>query len=51
MERQRRYRVTGIDEDGDVQAFETDDRERADDVHEQMLEDLNAVALEDRGEA
>lgn len=48
MERQRRYRVSGVDEDGDVQAFETDDRDRADDVHKQMIEDLDAVTLEDR---
>jgi hypothetical protein len=39
---QKRFRVSGIDEDG-IQAFETDSEERARDVYEQMLEDLEDV--------
>ena len=49
MTTHKRYRVSGIDEDGDVQAFESDSVERARDVEEQMREDLNGVAFEDRG--
>jgi hypothetical protein len=48
LSRERRYRVAGIDEDGDVQAFESDSLERSRDVEEQMREDLNDVAFEDR---
>ena len=46
---QKRYRVAGLDEDGDIQAFETDSGERARDVYEQMLEDLTDVAFSERG--
>ena len=49
MAEARRYRVSGIDEDGDAQAFESDSVERARDVEEQMREDLNGVTFEDRG--
>ena len=49
MAERKRYRVAGIDEDGDVQAFESDSLERARDVEEQMREDLNGVTFEDRG--
>ena len=48
LSRERRYRVAGIDEDGDVQAFESDSLERARDVEEQMREDLNEVTFDKR---
>jgi hypothetical protein len=46
---QRKYRVMGIDEDGDIQAFETDSEERARDVFEQMQEDLEDVQFMEAG--
>jgi hypothetical protein len=46
---QRRYRVSGTDDLGDVHAFETDDRERAEEMRAIMGEDLEGVGLEDRG--
>jgi hypothetical protein len=46
---QRKYRVMGIDEDGDIQAFETDSEERARDVYEQMQEDLDDVQFMEAG--
>jgi hypothetical protein len=44
---QRRYTVRGIDEDGDVQAFHTDDLGAAESVLEQMQEDLRDVEMID----
>lgn len=38
----RRYMVSGIDEDGDVQAFATDDRQSAE-VRDHMERDLTDV--------
>jgi hypothetical protein len=44
---QKRYRVSATDEDGDVHAFETDDRDRAE--QQKLLgEDLQDVEMEDR---
>jgi hypothetical protein len=43
----RRYIVAGIDSDGDVQAFASDDRTAADEVREQMEDDLTDVQLID----
>jgi hypothetical protein len=47
----RRYIVSGIDVDGDVQAFATDDRKAATDVCEQMEQDLSDVRFHDAGAA
>jgi len=44
----RRYRVSGIDERGDVQALETDDRERAGEMKRNMADRLSDVRIEDR---
>lgn len=44
----RRYRVSGVDEDGDVHAFETDERARAEEMRAIMAEDLNGVTLVDQ---
>jgi hypothetical protein len=46
---QKRFRVTGHDDFGDVHAFETDDQERAEDMRDLMREDLENVTTEDRG--
>lgn len=43
----RRYIVSGVDEDGDVQAFASDDRTAADQVREQMEDDLTDVQMID----
>lgn len=51
MDRQRRYRVSGVDEYGDVYALETDDAEHAEQTRKQFGEDLTAVGIEDRGGA
>jgi hypothetical protein len=42
---QRRYRVSGLDEDGDVHAFETNDLDRAEKMQKLMAEDLHHVEL------
>ena len=42
---QRRYRVSGTDDLDDVHAFETDDRERAEEMRAIMAEDLEDVEL------
>jgi hypothetical protein len=47
---QKRFRVAGYDEDGDIQAFESDSEERARDVFEQMQEELTEVSWFERGE-
>jgi 6-phosphogluconolactonase (cycloisomerase 2 family) len=47
----RLYTVSGIDDDGDVQAFATDDRKAAADVCEQMEQDLSDVRFYDAGAA
>lgn len=49
--RVRRYNVSGIDGFGDVQVFGSDDRDRADAMYRQMLEDLEHVQYHDRGTA
>ena len=41
----RRYRVSGTDDLGDVHAFETEDRERAEEMRAIMGEDLEDVEL------
>jgi hypothetical protein len=46
---QKRFRVAGYDEDGDIQAFESDSEERARDVFEQMQDDLTDVTWFERG--
>jgi hypothetical protein len=46
----KRFRVAGYDEDGDIQAFESDSEESARDVFEQMQEELTAVTRFERGE-
>jgi hypothetical protein len=48
--KQKRFRVAGYDEDGDIQAFESDSEERARDVFEQMQGDLVDVTWYERGE-
>jgi len=48
-DKQRRYRVSGTDDYGDVHAFETDDADRAADMRQIMGEDLENVELVDRG--
>jgi hypothetical protein len=45
---QRRYRVSGTDEHGDVHAFETDNLESAEEMKAIMGEDLEEVHLEER---
>ena len=42
---QRRYKVVGEDEEGDIHVFHTDDHERAEGVLELMREDLESVEL------
>jgi hypothetical protein len=44
-ETQRRYRVSGIDEHGDIHAFETDVLESAEEMQKIMGEDLQDVEL------
>jgi len=44
-----KYRVQGKTEDGDVWAFETDDKARADETLEDMSEDLDDARLIERG--
>jgi hypothetical protein len=46
----RRYRVSGIDDLGDVHTFSTDDLTRAEEIVAIMREDLEDVELEDRPE-
>ena len=46
---QRKYRVEGVTEDGDVWAFETDDKGRADEVLSDMIEDLDDARLSEPG--
>jgi hypothetical protein len=45
MDEQRRYCVSGLDEDGDVHAFETNDLDRAEKMQKLMAEDLHHVEL------
>ena len=45
-QRKKRFRVSGVDENGDIHAFETDDRERAKAYQEGMMEDLSDVEWE-----
>lgn len=42
---QRRYRVSGTDEHGDIHAFETDNLESAEEMKAIMGEDLQDVEL------
>jgi hypothetical protein len=42
---ERKYHVSGRNEDGDVWTFSTDDLERAEDMLSQMREDLDGVKL------
>lgn len=43
--RKRKYQVSGINEEGDVRAFSTNDKGRADVIKEEMDEDLEDVQL------
>lgn len=43
----RRFSVLGIDEDGDVQAFRTDDLQAAESMRKEMEEDPTHVELID----
>jgi hypothetical protein len=43
--RDKRFRVTGEDEQGDIHAFETDSRTRAKAMEAQMREEFKHVAL------
>jgi hypothetical protein len=45
MAEQRRYRVSGIDEHGDIHAFETDNLGSAEEMRAIMGEDLQDVEL------
>lgn len=44
--RDKRFRVTGEDAEGDVHAFETDSRERAEAMKAVYQEDLQNVTLD-----
>ena len=44
----KRFRVTGYDENDDLNAFETDSRERAKAMEQQMAEDLREVVCDMR---
>ncbi|MFN3943876.1 MAG: hypothetical protein ACK4K7_02955 [Allosphingosinicella sp.] len=44
----RKYEVSGTDAEGDRWTFTTESRERAEDVHAQMREDLQDVELKER---
>ncbi len=44
--RDKRFRVTGYDRNGDIHAFETDSRERAQAMEAQMQEDLRDVTFD-----
>lgn len=46
MTKERRYTVSGIDDQGDVHTFATDDPERAKAMHKQFSEDLTDVEAE-----
>jgi hypothetical protein len=46
----RRYEVFGTDDLGDVHSFNTDDRERAEEIVEIMREDLADVKLVERAQ-
>jgi hypothetical protein len=48
-EHQRRYRVTGLDSEGDLHTFEADDQQRAASMLGVMHEDLEEAMLQDRG--
>lgn len=48
MMTRRRYEVLGTDDLGDVHSFQTDDRERAEEIKAIMAEDLRGVELTDR---
>ena len=39
----RKYEISGTTEDGDIWTFATDDRERAEEIREEMSDDLNEV--------
>lgn len=45
MDIQRKYRVAGTDDLGDVHVFLTDDRQRAEGVAEAMRQELDVVDL------
>ena len=47
----KRYRITGTDEDGDQWTFSTDDAERASAMLSQMREDLAEVELSEAAPA
>ncbi len=47
---QKQFRVSGVNEDGDVMAFETDSEERARTMHSDMSCDLDEVTWSVRGE-
>ena len=42
---ERKYEVRGQDDLGDIHSFQTDDRERAEEIEELMREDLDEVEL------
>lgn len=44
--RDKRFRVTGVDAEGDIHAFETDSRERAEAMRDEFREDLQDVLLD-----
>lgn len=43
--RKRKYQVSGINEEGDVWTFSTDDKERVEVIKDDMVEDLDDVQL------
>ena len=45
MSKQRKYEVSGVDEDGDIHLFRTDNRDHAEEVADMMREDLAEVEL------
>lgn len=46
--RDKRFSVSVIDSDGDIRAFETDSRERAEAMRSELAKDLQDVTLVDR---
>lgn len=50
QQRDRRFRVSGVDSFNDLQIFESDDRARAEAMRDEFAEDLQNVTLTDTAE-
>jgi hypothetical protein len=44
-DRKRKFEVSGLDAEGDVRIFRTDDRQKAEDMESLMAEDLEDVEV------